>query len=101
MQGVGGPRTHQQVHATPPSPLPHTITTATHHTITTTTAITITVTTTRSLSWDRTAYITKVATGEPSYRAKMNNVHNNFIIANYGSSQGFDTDDGSSWWEWE
>ena len=28
----------------------------------------------------------------------MNNVHNNFIIANYGSSQGFDTDDGSSYY---
>ena len=29
--------------------------------------------------------------------AQMNNVQNNVIIANYGASQGFDTDDGSSW----
>ena len=29
----------------------------------------------------------------------MNNVNNNFIIANYGASQGFDTDDGSSWYD--
>lgn len=28
----------------------------------------------------------------------MNHVVNNLIIANYGSSQGFDTDDGSSWY---
>ena len=34
----------------------------------------------------------------PSYDAAMNSVHNNMIIANYGSSQGFDTDDGSSFY---
>ena len=28
----------------------------------------------------------------------MNNVNNNFITANYGASQGFDTDDGSSFY---
>eukprot|EP01049_Picozoa_sp_SAG25_P009223 SAG25_NODE_895_length_4876_cov_4.475822_7_plen_71_part_00 len=28
----------------------------------------------------------------------MNNVDHNLIIANYGASQGFDTDDGSSWY---
>ena len=28
----------------------------------------------------------------------MTSVDKNFIIANYGSSQGFDTDDGSSWY---
>ena len=28
----------------------------------------------------------------------MSNVANNFIIANYGGSQGFDNDDGSSWY---
>eukprot|EP00039_Didymoeca_costata_P013183 m.196382 g.196382 ORF g.196382 m.196382 type:complete len:799 (+) comp15699_c0_seq3:667-3063(+) len=49
-------------------------------------------------SWDRTAYISDVATGKPSYTAAMNHVRQNFIIANYGSSQGFDTDDGSSWY---
>ena len=49
-------------------------------------------------SWDRTAYISDVLTGEPSYSAAMNHVSKNMIIANYGSSQGFDTDDGSSWY---
>jgi hypothetical protein len=29
----------------------------------------------------------------------MNTVSNNFVIANYGASQGFDTDDGSSWYD--
>jgi hypothetical protein len=28
----------------------------------------------------------------------MNHITHNMIIANYGSSQGFDTDDGSSWY---
>lgn len=49
-------------------------------------------------SWDRTAYISDVKYGTPSYEAQMNEVNNNFIIANYGASQGFDTDDGSSWY---
>ena len=50
-------------------------------------------------SWDRTAYISDVKYGRPSYTAAMNQVANNFIIANYGASQGFDTDDGSSWYD--
>lgn len=29
----------------------------------------------------------------------MNHVGHNMIIANYGASQGFDTDDGSSWYD--
>ena len=49
--------------------------------------------------WDRTAYISTVKYGTPSYEAEMNHVAQNFIIANYGSSQGFDTDDGTSWCE--
>jgi hypothetical protein len=51
-------------------------------------------------SWDRNAYLSDVAYGpdNPSYDAAMNNVVNNMIIANYGSSQGFDTDDGSSFY---
>ena len=49
-------------------------------------------------SWDRTAYLSDVLHGEPSYEAAINHVTNNMIIANYGSSQGFDTDDGSSWY---
>lgn len=50
-------------------------------------------------SWDRTAYISDVKYGTPSYTAQMNGVYENFIIANYGASQGFDTDDGSSWYD--
>ena len=50
-------------------------------------------------AWDRTAYISDVKYGAPSYEAQMNSVNNNFIIANYGASQGFDTDDGSSWYD--
>jgi hypothetical protein len=38
-------------------------------------------------SWDRTAYISDVLTGEPSYSAAMNHITHNMIIANYGSSQ--------------
>ena len=48
---------------------------------------------------DRTAYISDVLYGTPSYEAQMNSVDHNFIIANYGASQGFDTDDGSSWYD--
>jgi len=33
-------------------------------------------------AWDRTAYISDVKYGTPSYEAQMNNVNNNFIIAN-------------------
>ena len=50
-------------------------------------------------SWDRTAYLSTIKYGTPSYEAQMNTVQNNFIIANYGASQGFDTDDGSSWYD--
>jgi hypothetical protein len=49
-------------------------------------------------SWDRQPFITDVATGKPSYDAAMSNITGNYIWANYGSSQGFDTDDGSSWY---
>jgi hypothetical protein len=50
-------------------------------------------------AWDRTAYLSDVKYGEASYEAQMNSVDHNFIIANYGASQGFDTDDGSSWYD--
>ena len=50
-------------------------------------------------SWDRNAFISDVKYGRPSYTAQMNQVDHNFIIANYGASQGFDTDDGSSWYD--
>ena len=74
-------------------------------------------------SWDRNAFISDVKYGSPSYTAQMNHVDHNMIIANvraaaegslrvffqglkqaavpaqYGASQGFDTDDGSSWYD--
>eukprot|EP01084_Bolivina_argentea_P180229 311368_1 len=43
-------------------------------------------------------FLTKVAYGYPSYDAGYTNVSLNFIFANYGGSQGFDTDDGSAWY---
>jgi hypothetical protein len=50
-------------------------------------------------SWDRQPFITEIADGKtPSYDAALSHVTNNFIWGNYGSSQGFDTDDGSSWY---
>jgi hypothetical protein len=49
-------------------------------------------------SWDRQPYLTDIPGGKeaPTYAAKPSNIANNFIIANYGGSQGFDNDDGSS-----
>lgn len=38
-------------------------------------------------SWDRTAYISDVKYGAPSYEAQMNNVNNNFIIASEGTDR--------------
>ena len=51
-------------------------------------------------SWDRQPFLTDVRYGKdrPSYEAADSEVNNNFIIANYGGSQGFDNDDGSSWY---
>ena len=49
--------------------------------------------------WCRQPFMTEVATGEPSYTPSMSEVAFNMIIANYGASQGFDTDDGSSWYD--
>ena len=42
-------------------------------------------------------FLTKVAYGYPSYDAGYTNVRSNFVFANYGGSQSFDTDDGSAW----
>lgn len=36
--------------------------------------------------------------GKDSFESVPTNVHENFIFANYGGSQGFDTDDGSSFY---
>lgn len=49
-------------------------------------------------SWDRMAFMTKVAYGYPSFDSKYSNITNNFIIANYDGSEAFDTDDGSAWY---
>eukprot|EP01083_Nonionella_stella_P190494 705505_1 len=49
-------------------------------------------------SWDRMPFLTNVSYGYPSYDTAYSNVHSNFIFANYGSSQAFDTDDGSAWY---
>ena len=50
-------------------------------------------------SWDRVPFLSTVAHGYPSYDALYTEVHHNFIFANYGASQAFDTDDGSAWYD--
>ena len=50
-------------------------------------------------SWDRLPYLTTVATGTPSTVPALNNVHNNFIVANYAADGGcLDNDDGSAYY---
>jgi hypothetical protein len=51
-------------------------------------------------SWDRLPFLTHVKYGAdhpPSFEAKPNEIVRNFISADYGGSQAFDNDDGSSW----
>merc|ERR1711998_442510 len=51
-------------------------------------------------SWDRLPYITTYNDGTPSTVPKVNNVHNNFIVANYAADGGcLDNDDGSSYYD--
>lgn len=51
-------------------------------------------------SWDRLPYITTVRTGKPSTIPAFNNVHHNFIVANYAADGGcLDNDDGSSYYQ--
>ena len=50
-------------------------------------------------SWDRLPYLSTVAHGYPSYDTAYTRVHHNFIFANYGAAQAFDTDDGSAWYD--
>ncbi len=47
-------------------------------------------------SWERMPLLSIVGSmgGEPTYADLMTETTNNFIIADYGSSQGFDNDDG-------
>ena len=51
-------------------------------------------------SWDRQPYVTTVATGKPSGKMLPRNITNNFMVANYGGSNGaVDNDDGSEYYE--
>lgn len=53
----------------------------------------------RLLQWDRQAYLTTVATGEPSYRPAENEIHHNFIVSDGDADGGaVDNDDGSSFY---
>lgn len=49
-------------------------------------------------SWDRMPFLTRIASGggAASYSLAPTDTAHNAIIANYGASQGFDNDDGSS-----
>lgn len=51
-------------------------------------------------SWDRQLFWTDVRDGaeKPGWNPSYSNITRNVIIANYGGSQGFDNDDGSSWY---
>jgi len=53
-------------------------------------------------SWDRMPFLTDIATGgvgPATYAAALSETSHSMIIANYGASQGFDNDDGSSWYD--
>lgn len=60
-------------------------------------------------SWDRMPFLTKIRSGgiTASYSPALTETSHNAIIANYGASQGFDNDDGSSFynthdnWYWD
>ncbi|KAJ9454409.1 hypothetical protein DIPPA_59763 [Diplonema papillatum] len=49
-------------------------------------------------TWDRMPFLTTTATGQPSFTPAPSIVTANYIIANYGGSQGIDNDDGSSFY---
>jgi hypothetical protein len=51
-------------------------------------------------SWDRMPFKTRIRSmgGDASYSAAETETHRNMIIANYGASQAFDNDDGSSFY---
>merc|ERR1712025_488523 len=48
-------------------------------------------------SWDRMPFLTNLR-GHSSFSPLPTQIQDNFIIANYGGSQGVDNDDGSSWY---
>jgi hypothetical protein len=49
-------------------------------------------------SWDRQPFLTDLRDGRKSFVPLARIIAFNFIIANYGASQGVDNDDGSSWY---
>lgn len=49
-------------------------------------------------SWDRTPYLTLVYNGTPSLMMKWNNIHRNFMVANYLAQGAIDNDDGSAYY---
>ena len=49
-------------------------------------------------SWDRLPFLTELRYGVPSFEPLTNQISRNFISADYGGSQAFDNDDGSSWY---
>eukprot|EP00040_Diaphanoeca_grandis_P010287 m.52629 g.52629 ORF g.52629 m.52629 type:complete len:878 (+) comp21637_c0_seq1:31-2664(+) len=49
-------------------------------------------------SWNRQPFLHDLR-GEPSFNPLPTTIENNFVFANYGSSQGVDNDDGSSWFD--
>jgi len=52
-------------------------------------------------SWDRQLFWTDIRDGssKPGWNPAYSEIFQNVIIANYGGSQGFDNDDGSSWYD--
>ena len=49
-------------------------------------------------TWDRMPFLTEIATGSPSFTPAPSLITANYIIADYGGSQGIDNDDGSSFY---
>ena len=52
-------------------------------------------------SWDRQPFLTTIASGGASqdYNSLHSAVEHNLLTANYGGAQGFDNDDGSSFYD--
>eukprot|EP00980_Cylindrotheca_fusiformis_P013649 scaffold3513_cov102-Cylindrotheca_fusiformis.AAC.10 len=49
-------------------------------------------------SWDRMPFLTNTSGNGPSFTPLPTYTTKNIIMANYGASEGFDNDDGSSWY---
>mmetsp|Transcript_36805 Transcript_36805/g.89360 ORF Transcript_36805/g.89360 Transcript_36805/m.89360 type:complete len:539 (+) Transcript_36805:3-1619(+) len=49
-------------------------------------------------SWDRMPFLTNTTGTGPSFTPLPTHTTKNYILANYGASEGFDNDDGSSWY---